>query len=167
MSDQFIGQIMPAAFNFAPRYFAQCNGALLPISQNQALFSLLGTTYGGDGIQTFGLPDLRGRTPIGMGGSYAIGEKAGVESVSLLASQIPTHTHGVNGCNQPAAARSPAAGFFGNTASTSLYAPSGPQVALNANTVGASGGSQPHPNMQPYSVLNFCIALSGVFPSRN
>lgn len=181
MSEFFIGQVMVAGFDFAPRFFAQCNGQLLPINQNQALFSLLGTQYGGNGTTNFALPDLRGRTPIGYASSVdpgwqppavQIGQAAGVEAVTLLASNLPAHVHAVNASTANGDNRVPPNRVFATSvdgaAPPPLYAPaSGPLVPLNPQSVGPSGGNQPHPNTQPYSTVNFCIALSGIFPSRN
>jgi len=169
MSDPYIGQIMLASFGYAPKNWAQCNGVTLPISQYQALFSLLGTTYGGDGSTTFLLPDLRSRTPCGMGGGYQLGQVGGVENVTLLSTQIPQHMHTAGYSTQNATVRNPTNALYGNSgAATPIYAPaSGSQVPLNQATVGTAGQTQPHPNLQPYSVLNFCIALNGIYPSRN
>ncbi|PXV59882.1 Microcystin-dependent protein [Dyella jiangningensis] len=172
MSEPYLGQITPTALNFAPRGYAMCNGQLLPIAQNQALFALIGVTYGGNGVSTFQLPDLRGRTPIGIGQStsgsnYTLGQSGGTEGVTLQAGQIPAHTHATNYSSANAVARNPTQGLFGTT-SGNLYAPSnGTQVPLNARTVTTPNADQPHPNLQPYLVLNFCIALSGIFPSRS
>jgi len=165
MSQPFLGQIMPAAFNFAPRGFAGCNGSLMSISQNQALFSLLGTYYGGNGTTTFALPDLRGRTPIGFEGN-AIAEAGGTESVTLLQNQLPAHTHSFNGSTNPGGAYDPSSGVFGGSGSLKIYGSSGGQQVALAATIDNAGQTQPHSNMQPYTVLNFCIALNGVFPSR-
>lgn len=168
MSNPYIGQIMPAAFGYAPKGWAQCNGTTLPISQYQALFSLLGTTYGGNGSTTFLLPDLRSRTPCGMGGNYPLGQVGGVENVTLLNTQMPQHVHTAGYSTQNGTVRNPTNTLYGNTgATTPVYAASGTQVPLNQATVGSAGQTQPHSNLQPYSVLNFCIALNGVFPSRN
>lgn len=173
MSDPFLGQIMITPYSFAPKNFAQCNGQTLPIAQNQALFALLGVRYGGNGQTTFMLPDLRSRTPIGQGRApdgtnYGIGQSGGTENVTLLESQLPAHLHGNNFSTAEATSRNPTHGLFGNTGDTSLYAPgTGPQVPLTPGNVLPAGGSLPHPNMQPYTVLNFCIALTGIFPSRN
>jgi microcystin-dependent protein len=168
MTDVFVGQVMLTPFSFAPRGFAQCDGALMAITQNQALFSLLGTVYGGDGQTTFQLPDLRGRTPYGIGNNYSLGQIGGQETVTLQSTQIPLHVHTAGYSTQSGAARNPNNALYGNTGSTSVYAPAtGAQVTLNASTAGATGQSQPHSNLQPLSVLNFCIALSGIFPSRN
>jgi microcystin-dependent protein len=167
MTEIFLGQVMPTAFNFAPRGFALCNGQLMAIAQNQALFSLLGTTYGGDGRTTFALPDLRGRTPIGMGPANPIGQTGGEESVTLTTNEMPAHTHGFNGTTANGTTRNPSNGLLGTTA-VNLYAHNDvAQVPLAAQTVAASGNSQPHENMQPFRVINYCIALSGIFPSRN
>ncbi|MGM9426710.1 phage tail protein [Hydrogenophaga sp. MI9] len=181
MSDFFIGQVMLAGFNFAPKFWAQCNGQLLPINQNQALFSLLGTQYGGNGTTNFALPDLRSRTPVGYASSVdpswqppsvQIGQAAGVENVTLLSSNLPAHGHAVNASTAAADNRNPTGRVYATSTSTgtapNLYAASsGAAVPQNAQTVGASGGNQPHSNLQPYTTINFCIALSGIFPSRN
>jgi microcystin-dependent protein len=182
MSEFFIGQIMMTGFNFAPRFWALSNGQLLPINQNQALFSLLGTQYGGNGTTNFALPDLRSRTPIGYASSVdpswqppavQIGQASGVENVTLLSSNLPAHTHSVNASNSNGTNRTPTGRTFAtsnnsNGAAVSTYAAStGPAVPLNPASVAPAGGNQPHPNLQPYSVINFCVALSGIFPSRN
>ena len=168
MSDAFIGQIMLASFGYAPKNWAQCNGAQLPINQNQALFSLLGVTYGGNGSTTFQLPDLRGRTPYGTSTNYPLGRSGGTETVTLLASQLPPHSHAAAFTTQAGAGRNPTNALYGDSgADTPVYAAGGTQVPLNPMTVGSAGQTEPHPNLQPYSVLNFCIALNGVFPSRD
>lgn len=183
MSEFFIGQIMMAGFSFAPKLFGQCNGQLLPIAQNQALFSLLGTQYGGDGRTTFALPDLRGRTPVGYESSLdpgwqppvvRIGQVAGAENVTLLQTDMPAHTHAMNASTSAGDSRNPSTRVFASSTNTApnpalnLYAASnGSIVALNPQTVAPAGGNQPHPNMQPYNTINFCIALQGIFPSRN
>ena len=166
MTEVFLGQIMLTGFNFAPRGFATCDGQLLPINQNQALFALLGTQYGGNGVSTFGLPDLRGRTPRGFSEGQSVGVASGVETVSLSATQLPPHTHRFAGTTAAANARRPQDALFA-TSGTELYATPGTQVPLATNTVDNCGTGAPHDNMQPYSVLNFCIALNGIFPSRN
>jgi microcystin-dependent protein len=175
MSEAFIGELRIMSFTFAPRGWAQCTGQLLPINQNQALFSLLGTQYGGNGQTNFALPDLRGRAAVHAGngpgiGPTQIGERGGVESVTLQQQEMPQHGHtlnavsdianaGVPGNALPAAKGRGGVSMFGaaGSANTTL----GPQAVTNA------GGSQPHTNMQPYGVLNFCIAIQGIFPSRN
>lgn len=161
---------MLASFGYAPRNWAQCNGMTLPINQNQALFSLLGTTYGGNGTTTFQLPDLRSRTPYGQGQGegYNLGQVGGTENVTLLGTQIPQHIHTAGYSTSNGGGRNPSNTLYGNTGASSIYASSsGPQVPLNQTTLSAAGQTQPHTNLQPYSVLNFCIALNGIFPSRN
>lgn len=168
MSDYFMGQIMLSGFGFAPRNFAMCNGQLIGISQNTALFSLLGTYYGGDGVRTFGLPDLRGRTPMGFGSSYAIGDNFGVESVTLNSSQCPPHTHAINATTTAGAARNPSGSIFGAPPNGQAYGSASSGVTpLNAQQMQNAGGSQPHPNLQPFNVLNFSICTSGIYPSRS
>lgn len=176
MSEYFIGQIMLSGFNFAPRYFAQCNGQLLPISQNQALFSLLGTQYGGNGVNTFALPDLRGRTPVGAGNSvdsgwqpppYTQGEVFGVESVTLTQGQMPLHMHTFNGTTQAGTARNPTNSVYGAPANEIYAAADSSLVGLVNTQVQAVGSNLPHPNIQPCLTINFSIALNGIFPSRS
>lgn len=174
MADPFVAEIRIYPFNFAPRGWAFCDGQLLPISQNTALFSLLGTTYGGDGKTTFALPNLRGRAPMhpGQGPGLSLrnlGESAGVETVTLLQSEMPVHPHALSANNQPgedatangeALARSVGASIYQTTTNQNL-------VQLAAQNVGVAGGGLPHNNMQPYLTLNFCIALQGIFPPRS
>lgn len=160
-------------FNFPPQGWALCNGQILSIAQNTALFSLLGTTYGGNGQTTFALPDLRSRVPIHPGqgaglSSYTIGQLGGVESVTLLATQIPSHNHGVN-CNTGGGTQaSPASAYPAvESTGTSLDYAAASNGAMNPAMIGNTGGSQPHTNIQPYLCVNFIIALQGIFPSRN
>jgi len=176
MSDYYLGQIMLTGFGFAPRGFAQCNGQLLPISQNQALFSLLGTYYGGNGSSTFGLPDLQGRTPVGYGNSvdggwqpspYTLGQRVGTEAVTLGLAQLPGHMHMLGATTQAGTERNPHNTIYGSAASEALYGPNGNTVALASGQVQPSGNSQPHSNMQPYGTINFNIALTGVYPARS
>jgi len=169
MTEVFLGQIITVGFNFAPKGFALCNGQLMSIAQNQALFSLLGTTYGGNGQTTFALPDMRSRTPMSFGNSVNLGETAGVENVTLLTPQLPAHNHNLCGCNAVAGSRNPGGNFYGTTvAATPIYAATGgAQVPLAPTTIAQTGNTAPHPNMQPYLVINFCIALVGIYPSRN
>lgn len=181
MSDFYIGQIMMTGFGFPPKYFAQCNGQILGIAQNNALFALLGTTYGGDGRTTFALPDLRSRTPAGglqsqSGGwnptPYAMGQVGGAENVNLLGTQMPMHTHQVVATTAAATGRPSgrAPGLTLATAEPTTYTPYGPATALEPlalTTVLPTGGNQAHPNIQPYQAINFNIALNGLFPSRN
>jgi len=176
----FIGQIMMTGFNYPQKWFAQCNGQLLPIAQNQALFALLGTNYGGDGITTFALPDLRSRTPTGGGFSSSdpawqpqitqLGQPGGTETVQLLATQLPQHIHSVNVTSATADSTSlRGGGTLGTTdvATAQLYGPVSMAVPLGGGPLSPTGGNTPHPNIQPYTTINFNIALSGVFPSRN
>ena len=168
MSTPFLGQIMPVAFNFAPKGFALCSGQLLPISQNQALFSLLGTYYGGNGTTNFQLPDLRGRTPVGSNSGSNMGEIGGTENVTLLPTEMPLHSHTFNANNSTAGnTRTPVGGVLGTTGTLQMFASStgGPQVPINL--LDNAGQGLPHSNLQPYLVLNMCIALNGIFPSRS
>lgn len=175
MSAPFLGEIRMFGGNFAPRGWAFCDGQLISIAQNTALFSLLGTTYGGNGQTTFALPDLRGRVPLhpGQGPGLAprtLGESSGTETVTLLATQMPAHTHGLNAFNGPGTAGSPtgaviAAPVSGATLDKAFSASS--NTAMSPASIGTAGGSQPHDNMPPYRCVNFIIALEGIYPSRN
>jgi microcystin-dependent protein len=167
MGTPFMGEVKIVAFNFAPKGWALCNGQFLPINQNQALFSLLGTTYGGNGQTTFALPDLRGCASMHIGNGYIQGQKAGQESHTLTISETPQHLHVAQASGDNASADIPAAGVMLATASLDLYRDPTSLVAMEPGVVGNTGGSQAHNNMQPYLVLNFCIALQGAFPSRN
>jgi microcystin-dependent protein len=168
MSEPFIGEIRIVGFTFPPQGWAECNGQLLPINQNTALFSLLGTTYGGDGITTFALPDLRGRVPMHQGSNgqalHIQGEIAGNETVTLSAAELPAHSHTVNASaaqytsNRPAGKALARGGAYAG-------APDG-STTLNAATIGGGGANQPHDNLQPYLTVEFIIALFGIFPSR-
>jgi microcystin-dependent protein len=169
MSEPFLAEIRIVGFNFAPRGWAFCDGQLLPINQNQSLYSLLGTTYGGDGRTSFALPDLRGRTPIHVGGGFSLGQKTGEETVTLNVAEIPNHDHVLNGVSDNADQVVATNNYFAR-AGTQVYRQpdsSTTFVAMNSGVVGNTGGSQGHENMQPYLALNFCIALQGLFPSRN
>lgn len=175
MSTPFIGQLMLCSFNFPPKGWAFCAGQLMAINQNQALFSLLGTTYGGNGIQTFALPDLSSRVPIHFGPGFTLGQTGGEENVTLDINELPAHGHAFSGTSSAANVKLPVTNSAlaqsttsaGVSPGNSFYAPPGTTVALNANTVAALGGSQPHTNLQPYLVLNWCIALQGIFPSQS
>jgi microcystin-dependent protein len=181
MSDPFIGEIRLFAGNFAPRGWAFCQGQILSIAQNEALFALIGTTYGGNGQTTFALPDLRGRVPVSQGqgpglSSYTIGQAAGVEQVTLTSSQIPPHQHALNATTAQGSSVSP-----GNTVmlatpvepgvQTALYVVPGTSVVnpapMAAQSIGQAGGNQPHSNMMPTLAINYIIAIEGLFPSRN
>ncbi|HEU5036361.1 MAG TPA: tail fiber protein [Nocardioides sp.] len=164
MAEPYLSEIRLMSFTFAPKGWALCNGQLLPINQNQALFSLLGTTYGGDGRVNFALPDLRGRVPIHAGAGHTLGERAGTEAVTLTISQLPTHTHRVNVRGAATGGTStPAGNYLGG--GNNVYGNEGSLTTLNPATVGNTGGGQPHTNVQPYLTLSFCIALQGIFPS--
>jgi microcystin-dependent protein len=165
MAEPFLSEIRIMSFVFAPKGWALCNGQLLPINQNQALFSLLGTTFGGDGRVNFALPDLRGRTPIHVGASHTLGERGGEAAHTLSIAELPTHTHVFNASQANANAPTPAGNVFGS--SNNMYSPATNLTSINAATVTNTGGSQAHLNMQPFLVLSFCIALQGIFPSPN
>jgi microcystin-dependent protein len=172
MAEPYLSMIEAFGFNFAPQGWALCNGQTLPINQNQALFSLLGTTYGGDGTTTFALPNLQSRVAVHQGqgsglSAYAAGQAGGTESVTLLPAQMPAHTHPVHASSSPAEALRPGGRVLAR-ASTDIYVakPDGSTV-MDAGMLGDAGDSDPHPNIQPYLVLNFCIALQGIFPARS
>lgn len=165
MGTPFLGEIKLVSFNFPPRGWAFCDGLLLQINQNQALFSLLGTTFGGNGTTNFALPNLQGRTPIHVGSGHALGEIGGEQAHTLTIAEIPTHTHLVNAQSGNATTPIPAGNLLG--AANNLYAAPTNLTALDATAVTGVGGDQAHLNMQPFLTLNFCIALQGAFPSQN
>jgi microcystin-dependent protein len=167
MSDPYLSEIRIVSFGFAPKGWALCNGQVLPIAQNQVLFSLIGTTYGGDGITTFALPDLRGRVPIHNGNGHVRGEAAGELAHTLVIGELPAHVHSVMASSLDGDLPSPANTLLAGTATAQLYSTAASNLtALNSSTVTSSGGgSQPHENTQPFLVLSFCIALQGVVPS--
>ena len=165
MSDAFLAEIRMFSFGFAPKGWALANGQFLPINQNQALFSLLGTTYGGNGQTTFQLPDLRGRTPIHMGNGHTLGEAAGTESVTINIQQLPTHLHFINASGDNADNINPGNNRFGGF--NAGYTAPADLVPLVPAAVTSIGGSQPHTNQSPYGVISFGIALQGIFPSQN
>lgn len=174
MSSPFLGEVRCWACNFAPYQWALCAGQILPISQYSALFSLLGTYYGGNGTSNFALPDLRSRVPMKYGqapaGDYSLGEISGVESVTLISTTMPQHTHTVFGTSVSGGALSPTGGTVLGTdgKGAAFYATPTQLTNINPQTVSMyQGGNQPHPNIQPYLALNWCIALAGIFPSRN
>jgi len=171
MADPFVAEIRIFPFNFAPKGWAFCDGQLMPISQNTALFSLLGTTYGGDGKSTFALPNLQGRAPMQPGQGpglslHDLGEAAGSETVTLLESETPSHSHAMRVLNDVGEDRTPAGEALARSTGGLLYATAGSLVAMSDQTLPPAGGDQPHNNMMPYLTLNFCIALQGVFPPR-
>jgi microcystin-dependent protein len=163
VAEPFLSEIRMMSFVFAPKGWALCNGQLLPINQNQALFSLLGTTFGGDGRVNFALPDLRGRSPIHVGAGHTLGEKGGEQAHTLSISELPQHAHVANATSDNATVDAPAGNLLASGANQ--YAPPPPNTALVASSVTNVGGSQAHLNMQPFLTLSFCIALQGIFPS--
>lgn len=165
MADPFLGEIRIFSFNFPPKGWALCNGALLQIQMNQALFALLGTTYGGDGRVTFGLPNLQGNVPIHMGSGHTLGERGGEQAHTLSISEIPTHVHSLAVSSQATGGNANPTGRFLGGGNNVYHAPSD-LTSLTPGTLASVGGSQAHLNMQPFLVLNFCISLSGIFPSQ-
>lgn len=166
MSEPFLSEIKLVSFNFPPKGWALANGQLLPINQNQALFALLGTTYGGNGQTNFALPNLRGRVPIHTGSGHTLGEAAGSPSVTVNIQQLPTHIHGLQGSSNPSGTTAdPTNAFLAPV--NGGYGPANNLTTLSPQTITSVGGSQPHNNMMPYLVLNFIIALQGIFPSQN
>lgn len=175
MSNPFVAEIRMFGFNFAPRGWALCNGQILPIAQNTALFSLLGTTYGGNGQTTFGLPNLQGRAPLHPGqgpglSAYSLGQVGGTETVTLTQNQLPSHTHALNGITAPP----PATGTvpdatvgLGRASGGNAYGAAANLVSMSPQSLPPQGGNQPHNNLMPYLAVNFCIALQGIFPARN
>jgi len=166
MSSPFIGEIRMFAGNFAPVGWAFCNGAIIPIDQNDALFNLIGTTYGGDGQTTFALPNLQSRVPVHVGPGFALGQTGGAETVTLTTSQIPAHSHVPQANSNPGDKPTPASNVWAATSGLSPYESSAPSVSMNAAACGVSGGSQPHDNMIPFLVINFILSLFGIFPSQ-
>ncbi len=178
MSTPFLSEIRIMSFSFAPKGWALSNGQLLPINQNQALFSLLGTTYGGDGRVNFGLPNLRGQVPLHMGSGFTLGQRGGENNHTLTVSELPQHNHLMNVSNTGAlknatgktpASNSPAQAVAATNpvSAVNIYGTGAPSEAFDPSTISNVGGSQPHSNQQPYLALNFCIALQGIFPSQN
>jgi len=167
MSEPFLAEIRIVGFNFAPRGWAQCDGQILPINQNQALYSLLGTNYGGDGRTNFALPDLRGRAPIHFDSSNPLGRHGGEENHTLTAAEIPGHNHRLRATNADANERNPANNIWAANAAGTRFGSAPPNASMAAGSISRVGGGQSHENMQPFTVLNFVIALQGLFPSRN
>ena len=173
--DPFIGEIALVPYNFPPRGWAFCDGQIMSIAQNTALFSLLGTTYGGNGQTTFALPDLRGRVPMHVGGGqgpglspYSLGQMGGVEAVTLLTTQMPAHGHAVNASSANGTSDDPSNAIMGKNASgVPQYSAAAPNAVMAAAAIAPAGGNQPHENRPPYTGLNYIIALEGIFPSRN
>ncbi len=170
MSEPFLAEVRMVGFNFAPRGWAFLDGQILPINQNQSLYSLLGTTYGGDGRTSFALPDLRGRTPLHTGNGHNLGAKSGIEAVTLTAVEIAAHKHGLKATQGTGNSNSPANALLAEEVTPDLAyrnPEAATQTPLRSGTLTNAGGGQGHENMQPYITLNFCIALQGLFPSRS
>lgn len=165
MAQPYVGEIRMFAGNFAPAGWMLCEGQLLPISENETLFNLIGTTYGGDGQSTFALPDLRGRIPIHQGSGFILAETGGAEDITLTVPQIPAHSHPLFASTGPGNANAPTGNLTAESAAVKIYYADQPTVALNPAAITAAGGSQPHSNFQPYLCINFIISLFGIFPS--
>jgi len=166
MAEPFLSEVRIMSFVFAPKGWALCNGQLLPINQNQALFSLLGTTFGGDGRVNFGLPDLRSRVPIHVGGGHTLGERGGEQAHTLSVAELPTHVHVAQATTVAATTNTPtSATMLAQSTASQLYGSPANLTAMAANSLNSVGGSQAHLNMQPFLTLSFCIALQGIFPS--
>jgi microcystin-dependent protein len=167
MAEPFLSEIRIMSFGFAPKGWAQCDGQLLPINQNQPLFALLGTTYGGNGQTTFALPNLKGQVPMHMGAGHTLGETGGQEAHTLALSEMPQHTHVLNGTSNAGTALVPGGNLLAKNANLGYHGPDNQLGAMAAGTIANAGGSQAHENRQPLLTLNFCIALQGIFPSQN
>jgi microcystin-dependent protein len=165
MSQPYVGEIRMVGFNFAPNGWAFCNGQLIPITTNETLFNLIGTTYGGDGQSTFALPNLQSRVPIHIGSGYTLAQMAGEESVTLTTSQMPAHSHVPLANSGPGTQTSPANGFWAASTATP-YSATSPSAGMAGSAVGNAGGNQPHDNMLPYLAINFIISLYGIYPSQ-
>lgn len=169
MAEPFLGEVRIFPFNFPPKSWAMCNGQMLPINQNQALFALLGTNYGGNGMTTFALPNLQGRSPIHQGGGYPLGMAGGATAHTLVEAELPSHVHPMVSSSALTNSATPAGAALGRKGrlGRDMFAAPANLTALNQAVVSATGGSQAHTNMQPFLALNFCIALQGIFPSQN
>lgn len=168
MAEPYIGEIKLVGFNYPPRGWALCNGQLLPINQNQALFAILGTTYGGNGVTTFALPDLRGRVPVHVGNGVTLGQSAGEENHTLTTNEMPAHVHQVMASSAAPNQKVVTGNIWAAPTDTTPYNnQSASLTMMHAGSMSTAGGSQPHTNMQPYLTLNYCIALEGIFPTRN
>lgn len=165
MAQPYVGEIRMFAGTFAPNGWMFCEGQLLPISENETLFQLIGTTYGGDGEETFALPDLRGRVPLHFNQEYQLAQMGGVEEVTLTVNQIPVHNHVLVGSTGTGSSSVAAGGHFANSTTKAIYKSGGSPVALNPVTISPVGGSQPHTNFQPYLCIHFIISLFGIFPT--
>ncbi len=166
MAEPFMAEIRLMSFNFAPKGWALSNGQLLPINQNQALFSLLGTTYGGNGSTNFALPDVRGRVPLHRGSGFVLGQRGGEATHTLIQGEVPQHTHQAQGSSNAGTTNVPAPNLLAGSAPNFLYGTASNLEAMHAGTITNAGGSQPHANEQPYLTISFCIALQGIFPSQ-
>ncbi len=166
MAQPYVGEIRMFAGNFAPAGWMFCEGQLLPISEYETLFNLIGTTYGGDGQSTFALPDLRGRVPLHFGNGFTLAETGGVETVTLTVSQIPAHSHPFLGTSSPGNATGALGNVLAESTTVSMFTNSAPTIAMAAGTCTSTGGSQPHDNFQPYLCVDFIISLFGIFPSQ-
>jgi microcystin-dependent protein len=167
MSSPFIGEIRMFAGNFAPAGWAFCNGAIIPISENDALFNLIGTTYGGDGQSTFALPNLQSRVPIHVGPGFALGQSGGVETVTLTTSQIPAHPHTPQCFAAAGNQAKPDGGVWAASNPATYFSSAAPNITMSSAAIGSTGGSQPHDNMIPFLVINFILSLFGVFPVQS
>jgi microcystin-dependent protein len=167
MSQPFVGECRPVGFNFAPVGWAQCLGQLVPISQNDTLFNLIGTTFGGDGQQTFGLPNLQGRVPIHQGAGYVLGQLGGVENVTLTTQQLPLHSHPLMASSSNGTANNFLNSVLAASPTPVYLANPNPTIAMSPSAVTNTGGNQPHNNIQPYLTLNWIISLFGIYPSQN
>lgn len=165
MAQPYVGEIRMFAGNFAPAGWMFCEGQLLPISENETLFNLIGTTYGGDGQSTFALPDLRGRVPLHQGSGFILAETGGAEEITLTSAQIPSHTHTLLANASPGTEASPQGHVLAKTTTGFLYIAENPTDSMASTAIGSTGGSQPHTNFQPYLCVNFIISLFGIFPS--
>lgn len=166
MSEPYVGEIRMVGFNFAPNGWALCNGQLLAISQYDTLFNLIGTTYGGDGQQTFALPNLQGRIPFHQGNSFVLGQISGTETVTLLTTQLPTHTHSLAASSSGGTQSAPTGGYWAQS-TLAEYSTEAASHSMAATVVGSAGGSLPHDNMPPFLVINFVISLFGIYPTQN
>lgn len=163
----YLGEIRFVAFSFAPMGWALCNGQLLSISENEALFNLIGTNYGGDGKTSFALPNLQGRVPLGMGAGYVPGQTGGQSTVTLSIAQLPKHSHNLRASSATANTKAPAGAALANNSTSATYSSLAPDVSMSTKTIGLTGGGQPVPTMPPYAALTCIIALEGIYPSQN
>lgn len=167
MADPFVGEVRLFAGNFPPQNWAFCDGQLLSIAGNEVLFELIGTTYGGDGQNTYALPDLRGRVPVHQASGFVMGQRGGSETVTLLPGQMPPHTHAMMASTTAASASHGPAEVLGSSAAMNLYGSGAPNMAMDANAITPAGGNQPHDNMPPFVAMNYIISMFGIFPSQN